>query len=102
MLTDAGGCPSLQAMALLPDVPDLKLSDADLIKIAVEWSGKSARRFATEELLRDERTLRRWLAGDATLPEVVRRQLVLWLVTPPTHWTAVGTLPSVAEAPPTP
>ena len=34
----------------------------------VAESGLSARRFAKEVLLRNERTLRRWLSGDAPIP----------------------------------
>jgi hypothetical protein len=31
-------------------------------------SGLSARRYAVEVLLRNERTIRRWLAGDSPIP----------------------------------
>ena len=53
-------------------------SDADLIAAAVAASGLSARRFAVALLARDERTVRRWLAGDA-LPAPVRDWLTRWL-----------------------
>ena len=37
----------------------------------IEASGLSARRFAVEVLRRDERTIRRWLAGDSPMPRIV-------------------------------
>jgi len=45
------------------------MNHADLLRRAIEASGLSARRFAREILLRDERTVRRWLAGDSPIPE---------------------------------
>jgi hypothetical protein len=47
------------------------VTDADLLRRAIERSGLSARAFAREVLLRDERTVRRWLAGDSPIPEAV-------------------------------
>lgn len=44
---------------------------AELLAKRIEASGLSARRFAREVLLRDERTVRRWLAGDSPIPEPV-------------------------------
>jgi hypothetical protein len=46
-----------------------------ILEGAIEASGLSARKFATEILLRDERTIRRWLAGDSPIPEAVMRFL---------------------------
>jgi hypothetical protein len=46
-------------------------SNRDILAKAIEASGLSARRFATEVLLRDERTIRRWLAGDRPIPKAV-------------------------------
>lgn len=51
------------------------MTDAELLRDAIEASGLSARRFAVEVLIRDERTVRRWLAGDSPIPTVV----VEWL-----------------------
>jgi hypothetical protein len=51
------------------------VSDADLLRRAIEASGLSARRFAREVLIRDERTVRRWLAGDSPMPEPVIAKL---------------------------
>lgn len=43
----------------------------ELLRAAIARSGLSARAYATEVLLRDERTVRRWLAGDSPIPEPV-------------------------------
>lgn len=51
------------------------MTDADSLRRAIEASGLSARRFAREVLIRDERTVRRWLAGDSPIPEPVRAKL---------------------------
>lgn len=39
------------------------MSDPELLRAAITASRLSARKFATVVLLRDERTIRRWLAG---------------------------------------
>ena len=52
------------------------MTDAELIRAAIDASGLSARRFAVEVLIRDERTIRRWLAGDSPLPKAVRAVLM--------------------------
>lgn len=46
-------------------------AERDLLVASIEASGLSARRFATEVLSRDERTIRRWLAGDSPIPKAV-------------------------------
>ena len=43
------------------------MSDADLLSAAIEASGLPARRFAVELLGVNERTVRRWLAGDSEI-----------------------------------
>jgi hypothetical protein len=48
------------------------MTDPELIRAAIDASGLSARRFAVDILTRDERTVRRWLAGDSPLPKAVR------------------------------
>ena len=48
----------------------------DLLASAIEASGMSARQYAVEVLLRDERTVRRWLAGDSPIPEPVMQCLM--------------------------
>jgi hypothetical protein len=52
------------------------MADTDLIRLAIRHSGLSDRRFAADILLRDERTIRRYLAGDSRLSERVRAFLV--------------------------
>ena len=47
------------------------MTDADLLRAAIEASGLSARRFAFEVMAgRDERTIRRWLTGETMQPRV--------------------------------
>lgn len=43
---------------------------------AIAASGMSARQYADQVLLRDERTVRRWLAGDSPIPDPVIRFLM--------------------------
>jgi hypothetical protein len=43
----------------------------DLLARLIAESGLSARVYARDVLLRDERTVRRWLAGDSPIPEPV-------------------------------
>lgn len=42
-----------------------------LLRSAIERSGLSARQYAVTVLLRDERTVRRWLAGKSPIPDPV-------------------------------
>ena len=46
-----------------------------LLRSAIEASGLSARRYAVEVLLRDERTVRRWLDGSSPIPDPVMQFL---------------------------
>lgn len=46
------------------------MTDAELLRAVIDRSGLSARRFATRVLFRNERTIRRWLAGDPIPTEV--------------------------------
>jgi hypothetical protein len=55
------------------------VTDTELILNAVEASGLSARRFAERVMSRDERTIRRWMAGEIPIPDVAKRWLV-WFV----------------------
>lgn len=50
----------------------------ELLEQRISESGLSARRFAMEVLLRDERTIRRWQTGDSPIPEIVAD----WLAEP--------------------
>lgn len=51
------------------------MSERQLLAERIKASGLSARRFAVEILIRDERTVRRWLAGDSPIPKPVREFL---------------------------
>lgn len=51
------------------------LSDGELLAQVIARSGKSARRFAVEDLQRGERTIRRWLRGDTAPTRAVREKL---------------------------
>jgi hypothetical protein len=61
---------------LLP-FPDDTLA---LLRDAIHLSGSSTRSFAETVLVREERTVRRWMAGDTPIPEVVARRLRRYLV----------------------
>jgi hypothetical protein len=53
-----------------------------LLEAAVARSGLSLRAFARERLARDERTARRWRAGETPIPEAVLRWLRRYLAAP--------------------
>lgn len=55
------------------------MSDAALLTKAIEASGMSARRFAVRVLIRDERTVRRWLAEKSPMPKPVRDFLTAYV-----------------------
>lgn len=46
-----------------------------LLAAAIEKSGLSARDFAEQVVMRDERTVRRWISGDSPIPAVVSEWL---------------------------
>ena len=52
--------------------PEVRLA---VLRKAIDESGLSNRRFATAILMRNERTIRRWLAGDDVVLYVVYREL---------------------------
>jgi excisionase family DNA binding protein len=52
-----------------------QLADVKLLRRAIHRSGLSARQFARQVLVRDERTVRRWLAGEYPLPDMVTAKL---------------------------
>ena len=51
------------------------MTDAELLRAAITASGLSARKFAVQVLIRDERTVRRWIAGDSPIPKAVMDKL---------------------------
>lgn len=46
--------------------------DMRRLRAAIEASGLSATQYARQILIRNPRTVRRWLAGDSPIPEAVR------------------------------
>ena len=54
------------------------MTDAELIRAAIAASGLSSRRFAEFVTWRDERTVRRWGAGEP-IPETAKTRLVWFL-----------------------
>lgn len=50
------------------------MDDKELISAAIEATGLSVRRFAREVLVREPRTVWRWLAGENALPTAVRER----------------------------
>lgn len=54
------------------------MTNADLIRAAIAASGLSSRRFAEFVTWRDERTVRRWGAGES-IPETARARLIWFL-----------------------
>lgn len=48
------------------------MTDRDLLARVIAASGLSAERYARDVLLRNPRTVRRWLAGDSPIPREVR------------------------------
>lgn len=57
-------------------VPQTKAERIALLREAIKRSGLSNRKFAEKVLVRDERTVRRWLAGDGEIPDAVARWLL--------------------------
>lgn len=56
--------------------PLTRTEQIQILRDAIKASGLSARRFAVEVMIRDERTVRRWLAGDSPIPRVVLDRLI--------------------------
>ena len=43
----------------------------ELLKLRIKESGLSAAKFATKVVLREDRTVRRWLSGESPIPKIV-------------------------------
>ena len=65
-------------------------TDVALLRIRIAESGLSDRQFAKKVLKRDERTVRRYLAGDNDIPPLVKELLRKPFVAP---WPTEKTLP---------
>lgn len=59
----------------MPDLSPTQRDAIEALRQLIERSGLPARQFAERVLLRDERTVRRWLAGTSPIPSVVIRNL---------------------------
>jgi hypothetical protein len=78
MILDPGGiCPYVPVM-----IDPGKISDPELIRAAIEASGLSARKYAEMVLVRDERTIRRWVSGKSPIPKIVREMLLAEMAKP--------------------
>lgn len=55
------------------------MTDPELIRAAIAAGGLSSRRFAEDLMGRDERTIRRWVAGEIAIPPIARAWLERWL-----------------------
>jgi hypothetical protein len=62
-----------------PVMDPASLPDKELISAAVKASRLSVRRFSRERLVRDPRTVWRWLAGENDLPRDVRAWCVAFV-----------------------
>jgi hypothetical protein len=51
-----------------------QVTDAELLRLAILKSGLTVNRFAAEIMSRDERTIRRWLAGQP-IPQAAKQWL---------------------------
>ena len=69
-------------------------TDIALLRIRIEESGLSDRQFAVKCLKRDERTIRRYLAGDVEMPTIIREMIRDPFVAP---WPTKGTLPMLGS-----
>lgn len=69
-------------------------TDIALLRIRIEESGLSDRQFAVKCLKRDERTIRRYLAGDVEMPTILRELIRDPFVAP---WPTKGTLPMLGS-----
>jgi len=64
--------------------PLTRAESVALLRSRIDESGLSARQFAIRVMIREPRTIQRWLAGDSPIP----RQVIRWLADPEQHpWT---------------
>lgn len=54
-----------------PRIPPARATHAELLKTALALSGEAKVRFARSVLIRDKRTLNRYLTGEMPIPQVV-------------------------------
>ena len=55
----------------MPEISRTRAQQIETLRRAITASGLSARQYARTVLVREERTVRRWLAGDSPIPRAV-------------------------------
>ena len=55
----------------MPDAPATRSEAMALLRAAIDRAGLSASEYARAVLIRDPRTLRRWLSGESPIPQSV-------------------------------
>jgi len=60
------------------EMPKTKHEVIELLKRRIQESGLSVRQFAIQVMIREDRTVRRWLSGESPTPNVV----LGWLMEP--------------------
>jgi hypothetical protein len=55
----------------MPDSPATRAEAMALLRAAIDRTGLSASKYARVVLIRDPRTLRRWLSGESPIPQAV-------------------------------
>jgi hypothetical protein len=71
-----------------------RTTDIALLRVRIEESGLSDRQFAVKCLRRDERTIRRYLAGEVEMPAIIRELIRDPFVAP---WPTKATLPMLGS-----
>ena len=71
-----------------------RTTDIAILRVRIEESGLSDRQFAVKCLKRDERTIRRYLAGHVEMPKIIRDMIRDPFVAP---WPTKGTLPMLGS-----
>ncbi|HAM42009.1 MAG TPA: hypothetical protein DDX89_02285 [Candidatus Omnitrophica bacterium] len=55
----------------MPDAPATRSETISLLRAAINRTGLSASAYARAVLIRDPRTVRRWLSGESPIPQAV-------------------------------
>lgn len=58
------------------EIPRTRKAQVALLRQRIEQSGLTTRKFATTVLIRDDRTIRRWLSEESPIPKQVMEFLV--------------------------
>lgn len=60
----------------MTDLPRTQAERVNLLRKAIKASGLSSRRYAETVMIREPRTVRRWLTGESPIPDAVIRWLM--------------------------